>query len=297
MRSYTGLWRCKKICARTGIYISAILLLCWTIAPLLWMFLSSVVDKVSLLDSGSLKIPQEISFERYVEIFRDIPAAMSGAVATKTQVFVRGMLNSLLCTISATAIALLLGGVAAYAFARLKFRGRNWLLISMLFTQLLPVVAFLIPLYLTLRTFGLINRVYTLIILYASMVLPYVIWVLSGYYKSIPRDLEAAACIDGCSYFQAFIRIVLPLAKPGFVAVGCLAFLLSWDEFMYALIFTNSASAKTMPVALSEFSTQYTTDYGMVMTGGCIATIIPLALALFFQRHIVMGLTSGGVKE
>lgn len=144
---------------------------------------------------------------------------------------------------------------------------------------------------------GMIDRLSTLMVLYTGSVLPYVIWVLSGYYRSIPPDLEDAARIDGCSYLQAFFRIVLPLAKPGFVAIGALAFLLSWDEFLYALIFTNLASAKTMTVALSEFSTQYTTDYGMVMTGGCIATIVPLSLAMFFQRHIVTGLTSGGVKN
>lgn len=287
----------RKTAGRVGIYLAAALLFCWTVAPLLWMFLSSIVDKVSLLDSGPLKMPESVSFWRYQEIFADIPAVFAGEVSTKTQVFVRGMINSLLCTLVATSAALILGGVAAYAFARLTFRGGNFLLMAMLFTQLLPVVSLLIPLYMTLRVFGMINRVSTLMILYTGSVLPYVIWVLSSYYRTIPADLESAARIDGCSYLQAFTKVVLPLAKPGFVAVGCLAFLLSWDEFLYALIFTNSASAKTMPVALSEFSTQYTTDYGMVMTGGCLATIVPLTLAMVFQRHIVMGLTSGGVKD
>lgn len=287
----------KKTLGKIGIYIAVILLMIWTLAPILWMFLSSIVDKVTLLDSGPVKLPKEISFWRYKEVFDDIAPAIHGDTSTKTQVFVKGMINSITITISATAIALALGGVAAYAFARLHFKGRQFLLMSMLFTQLLPVVAMLIPLYMVLRNLGMIDKVPTLIVLYIGAVLPYVIWVLSGYYKTIPPDLEDAARIDGCSYLQAFYRIVLPLAKPGFVAIGALAFLLSWDEFLYALIFTNSASAKTMTVALSEFSTQYTTDYGMVMTGGCIATIIPLTLALIFQKHIVMGLTNGGVKN
>ena len=287
----------RRIVISIGIYAAAALLFVWTVAPLVWMFWSSVVDKVSLLDSGPLKLPEEISFWRYGEVFSDFGPAIAGEVSTKTQVFARGLINSVLCTVVATTVALLLGGIAAYAFARLRFMGRRVLLMSMLFTQLIPAVSLLIPLYLTLRILGMINHIYTLMILYTGAVLPYVIWVLSGYYHSIPPDLEDAARIDGCSYLQAFFRIVLPLAKPGFVAIGALAFLLSWDEFLYALIFTNSASAKTMTVALSEFSTQYTTDYGMVMTGGCIATIIPLTLAMIFQRHIVMGLTSGGVKN
>lgn len=283
--------------ARSLLYLAALLLAIWTVAPIAWMFLSSVVDKVSLLDSGPLKWPSKISFWRYGEIFRDIPEVLGGNTSTKTQVFVQGMINSLICTLLSASIALILGGISAYAFARLKFRGGKVLLVSMLFTQLLPIVSLLIPLYMTLRVLKMINHLYTLVILYVGSTLPYVIWVLSNYYKTLPKDLEAAACIDGCTHMQVFFRIVLPLAKPGFVAVGALAFLLSWDEFMYALIFTNSASAKTMTVALSEFSSQYTTDYGMVMTGGCLATIVPLTLALVFQRHIVMGLTAGGVKD
>ena len=288
-------WR--LLIGRIGLYAAACLLFIWTVAPLLWMFISSIVDKVSLLDSGPLHWPNDVSFWRYAEIFNDFGPALAGEVSTKTQVFARGMINSLICTLTATFVSLSLGGIAAYAFSRLKFRGKNFLLMSMLFTQLLPAVSLLIPLYLTLRLLGMINHIHTLIILYTGSVLPYVIWVLSGYYHSVPRDLEDAARIDGSSYLQAFLRIVLPLAKPGFVAIGALAFLLSWDEFLYALIFTNSASAKTMTVALSEFSTQYTTDYGMVMTGGCIAAIVPLTLAMIFQRHIVMGLTAGGVKN
>lgn len=287
----------RRLMGRAGIYFAAALLFLWTVAPLCWMFLSSIVDKVDLLNSGPLTMPKNLSFWRYRGVLADIPAAIAGEVSTKTQVFVRGMINSLMCTLVATASSLALGAVAAYAFTRLCFLGRQFLLMAMLFTQLLPAVSLLIPMYLTLRILGMINRVTTLMILYTGSVLPYVIWVLSAYYKTIPPDLEAAARIDGCNYLQAFCRIVLPLARPGFVAVGCLAFLLSWDEFLYALIFTNSASAKTMTVALSEFSTQYTTDYGMVMTGGCIATLIPLSLALFFQRHIIMGLTSGGIKD
>lgn len=295
MRSVKG--KIKKTLGGAGIYASAALLLIWTVAPLMWMFISSVVDKVTLLDSGPLHMPENISFWRYKEMFAGFISTLQGETSTKTQVFARGIMNSALCTAVSTFSALLIGGISAYAFARLKFRGRKFLLMAMLFTQLLPAVSLLIPMYLILRTMGMIDRLYTLMILYTGSVLPYVIWVLSGYYKTIPPDLEDAARIDGCSYLQAFFRIVLPLAKPGFVAIGALAFLLSWDEFLYALIFTNSANAKTMTVALSEFSTQYTTDYGMVMTGGCIATIIPLSLAMFFQRHIVMGLTAGGVKN
>lgn len=143
----------------------------------------------------------------------------------------------------------------------------------------------------------MIDQPMFLVVLYMSFTLPYVIWVLNGYYKTIPSDLEQAAQIDGCTWFTAYWRIVLPLAKPGLVAVGALSFLMCWDEFMYALIFMTSLSSKTMPVAISEFSTRYGIDYGMISTAGCIATVFPMLLALIFQKYIVTGLTAGGVKD
>ncbi|MCI9217347.1 MAG: carbohydrate ABC transporter permease [Dorea sp.] len=117
------------------------------------------------------------------------------------------------------------------------------------------------------------------------------------FYKTIPKDLEDAARIDGCSRLRAFIQVVISISGPGFVAVGVLVFLMSWDEFMYSLLLITSQSNKTIPVAISEFSSQFGVDYGMMITGGCIATVIPLALALIFQKWISMGLTSGAVKK
>lgn len=283
---------------KTWTYLAAIALMVWTLAPILWMVISSISAKSELLSSGPLRWPEHPTFVRYEQVFASIGGLLRGESPTEsTEVFFRALLNSVAITLMTTALALVLGGMAAYAFARLNFRGKSPLLMLALFIQLLPAVTLVIPLYYLIRALNLIDQMLTLVVVYLSGVLSYVIWVLNGYYKTIPPDLESAARIDGCTYFQAFYRIVLPLAKPGFVAVGALAFLLSWDEFLYALIFTNSASTKTVTVALSEFSTKHGVDYGMLMTGGCLATVIPLALALFFQRYIVMGLTAGGVKD
>ena len=283
---------------RIGIYLSVAALLVWTLSPIAWMVISSISDKSELLDSGPLKWPQNPTFSRYAEIFASVKPLLQGEEPTlNTEIFFRALINSIVITLTTTALALILGGMAAYAFARLDFRGKSPLLMLALFIQLLPAVTLVIPLYYIIRALGMIDRISTLVIIYLSSVLSYVIWVLNGYYKTIPPDLESAARIDGCTYFQAFRRIMLPLAKPGFVAVGALAFLLSWDEFLYALIFTNSASSKTVTVALSEFSTKHGMDYGMLMTGGCLATVLPMCLALFFQRYIIMGLTAGGVKD
>ena len=142
----------------------------------------------------------------------------------------------------------------------------------------------------------MLDHLGTLILINTNAVLAYVIWVLNGYFKSVPFELEEAGRVDGCSWSQGFWKIIMPTALPGYVAVGVLAFLMAWDEFLYALIFTTSETSKTLPVAVSEFGTKYGIDYGMMMTAGLLATVVPLILALIFQRYIVGGLTAGAVK-
>ncbi len=171
-------------------------------------------------------------------------------------------------------------------------------MMGILFIQMLPTVALVMPLYRMANQLGVIDKLPILILLYMSNTLAYAIWVMHGYYKSIPADLEAAARIDGCSYFSAFIHIVIPLAKPGFVAVGLLVFLLSWDELLYAMLFMTSKGTKTFTVAMTEFANKYGgMDYPLLMTAGCLVTIIPMVLVAVFQKHIMMGLTAGGVKN
>lgn len=288
----------RKIASSILLYTLVLLLLVWTLAPILWMVISSASLSSDLLVSKGKWIPSEVTLDRYKSIITDKTIRYRGAdITAPGAVFRKALLNSLLISLSTTFLSLLLGSSAAYAFARLRFRFRRTLLYSALFFQLLPPVALVIPLYLMIRKTGMIDKPITLIVIYMSFTLVYVMWILSNYFRSIPVDLEDAARIDGCSRLGAFIKVILPNAAPGFVAVGTLAFLMSWDEFLYALIFTNSSKSKTIPIAISEFTTQFGIDYGMMMTGGVVATLIPLVLSLIFQRYIVMGLTSGAVKE
>ena len=195
-----------------------------------------------------------------------MPVSYTHLDVYKRQVFIHSIFNSFKVAAVTTGISLLIGGMAAYAFTRLRFRGSNMLMILALFIQLLPTVSLVIPLYETVSRLGMIDRIVTLVVLYLGMVMAYAIWVLHVYFKSIPPDLEDAARIDGCNYFQAFLRIIVPLAKPGYVAVGTLVFLMCWDEFLYALIFMNSKETTTLTVALSQFSTTHGgIDYGMLI--------------------------------
>ena len=181
-------------------------------------------------------------------------------------------------------------------FARLQFRFQRGILLLFLSTYMLPPIAILISLYLTMVQLHLLDTKLGLILVYCSFITPFVLWIMSGYFRSIPRDLEDAARIDGCSRIGALFRVVLPLARPGLLATALFGFLLAWDEFLYALIFTSSLESKTIPVAIAEFTGRHAVDFGMMATGGVLASLPPLLIAFVFQRYIVGGLASGAVK-
>lgn len=287
-----------KILKQTLVYCAVILVVVWTLAPIAWMFLSSIIPGKELLISSGRLIPSEFTFERFNAIILGHPIASSGISMTEQAlVFRKAVLNSIVVAGATTILSLFFGAMAAYAFSRMIFKGKKLMLFAALFFQLLPPIALLIPYYLMVSRAAMIDNLLTLIIVNTNMVLAYVIWVLNGYFRSIPIELEEAARIDGCTWVKAYFRIIIPTVKPGLVAVGALSFLMAWDEFLYALIFTKSSASKTMPVAVSEFGTRFGVDYGMMMTSGVIATLFPLVLALFFQKYIVSGLTAGAVKQ
>ena len=229
----------KRGFKRAGIYLAAIVVLLWTLLPILWMFISSITPTADLLTIDGKWFSENVNFNRYIEIF-----SQSGSSSDAGAQFINSLKNSILVSVLTVIFAILFGGVSAYAFARLRFKFKNTLLMATMFFQLLPSITLVIPLYVIGRKLGMIDQPMFLVVLYMSFTLPYVIWVLNGYYRTIPSDLEQAAQIDGCTWFTAYWRIVLPLAKPGLVAVGALSFLMCWDEFMYALIFMTLYPAR-----------------------------------------------------
>jgi multiple sugar transport system permease protein len=166
----------------------------------------------------------------------------------------------------------------------------------MLFSYMLPPIMILVPLYTIMRDLRLMDTRLGLIIVYSALIMPFAVWILRGYFQSIPHELEDAARIDGCTRLGALIRVVLPLSAPGLVATALFCFLASWEEFLLALVFTSSPAAKTIPIAIAEFTGRHAIDYGMMAAGGVIAAIPPILMALVFQRYLISGLTSGAVK-
>lgn len=287
----------KKRAFRIFIYFAAVLLVIWSLAPIAWMVISSITPSNQMVQSERI-LPDNFTVERYkMVLFGQQIEGVNRNAAAQSAVFRRALVNSVILAVLTTVISIAMGASASYAFARLQFRGSKMFQFTALFFQLLPPIALLIPYYVAVSKMGMLDHLSSLILVNVNFVLVYVIWVMSNFFRSIPRDLENAARIDGCSWLGAYVRIALPNALPGFVAVGALSFLLCWDEFMYALVFTQSDSSKVITVAVSEFGTKFGIDYGMMMTAGVVATVIPMLFLLFFQQYIISGLTNGAVKE
>jgi len=271
------------------IYVFAGFVVIFTLAPFIWMIISSISSTKELLAVPVHWIPQEPTGERYINII------LSRGGST-TVLFNRGLLNSFIVSSAVTLICLLTGTFAGYAFTRLRFPGRGPLLYFFLFTNMAPPIAIVISLYFIYTKVGLFDTKLGLILIYSSLITPFVVWLMRGYFLSIPKDLEDAALIDGCSRFGTLFKVVIPLSVPGLIATGILSFLMAWEEFLFALILTNSEAAKTITVIIAEFIGKHYVDYGMITTGGVLAALPPVLVALAFSKYIIRGLTSGAVK-
>lgn len=273
------------------IHVMAVLMAAVVLLPFAWLIISSLSSTADLNSLHVHLIPEHPTLQRYRDIFTS--SAGGDDVAANFRV---AMVNSLIVATSTVLISMVVGSLAGYAFARLRFRMRRASLMSFVAIYMLPPIALVIPIYVTLASLHLLDSKIGLIITYGSVVTPFCIWTMSNYYMALPEDLEDAARVDGCSRLGAFIRVILPLARPGLVTTAMFGFLLAWDEFLYALILTSSLNSKTIPVAIAEFTGKYSSDFGLVAAGGLLATVPPLILALAFQRYIVGGLATGGVK-
>lgn len=272
------------------IYTLVVLIFLFTIVPFCWLIISSISIKTELLSVPPHWIPKNPTLRSYKEIL------FGGTRTTRAaRYFKQAVGNSIIVAGSATVLCLVIGSIASYSFTRLRFRGRHSLLLMILATQMIPAVAIVIPIYVVMMTLRLLDTHLGLFITYSSFVLPLMIWIMMGYFQTIPIDIEDAARIDGCSRLGTLVRIVLPLAAPGLAATGIFAFIVAWNEFFLALILTEAA-AKTLPVLVSEFSTKFGADYVMMSTGGVLASLPPVILALTFQKYIIKGLTGGAIK-
>jgi len=261
----------------------SVVLLVICLFPFVWMGLSSIKTLAELYTVPPRWWPDEPTIQNYAKVIfaSNIP---------------RYFFNSLVITLGATALALLLAVFASYGFASFEFPGKPYWQAFILIGQLLPTAAIIVPLFITLRVLGLVNTYWGMILIYMIITLPLSVWMLTSYFRAIPRELEEAAIIDGASRVSVLFRIVLPLSIPGIVAVVIYAFVTTWNEFIFALCFATDDSIKTLPIGLAEFSTEFNTDWGAVMAASLIMTMPIILLFLAFQKLFVGGLMAGATK-
>ncbi len=210
--------------------------------------------------------------------------------------FLRYFLNSFIVTISTTVIVIAISLFSSYAFSRLRFRGRRFLLKIIILTQLFPLIVIIIPIYTIYTKLHLINTHISLVIVYLTFTVPVSVWILRGFFKGIPYNLEEAAMVDGCTRLHAFLRIVLPLARPGISATAVYIFIVTWQEFMFALTFMSGQKMRTLPVGILDFVRQYGINWGGLMAASTLITIPVFILFLILQRQFISGLTQGSMK-
>lgn len=257
-------------------------ILAFLLFPFYWTFVTSVKSPGELYSSTVTYWPRDFSFESYRKLFSEYN-------------FLKPMGNSLLVSTLTTAISLTVSVLAAYAFSRYRFKGRKLLMTMFLTNNMFPTVLLLIPLYAIMRRLGILYTPASLVLSYTTFTIPFSIWLLNGYLDDLPLALEEAAMVDGANRAQAFLRIILPILAPCIVATGAYVFMTAWNEYTFAVMFTNEAN-RTIPVALKNLIGQLGVEWGMLTAGGII-TIIPVCIMFFFaQKRLIAGLTAGAVK-
>ena len=250
--------------------------------PFYWAVVASLTPEARLFQQPSL-LPAHVALTHYRALFAE-------------RDFWLPIRNSLVVAGCTTGICVAVGGTCAYALARLRFRGKAALLGLVLAVSMLPQISVVPPLFLVLRRLGLIDTYPGLVLPYLTFAMPLAIWLLTGFFRQLPRELEEAAMVDGASRLRALREVVLPIAMPGLAATAILTFVYAWNEFLFALAFTLGPERQTVPVAIALFRGRYQVPWGQVLAAAVVATAPVAVLVLIFQRRIVQGLTAGAVK-
>lgn len=265
--------------------IAVALIVLVSLAPILWQLLTSFKVNADISAVPNIYFPSRFTFEHYIDLFRRRP-------------FLNYMLNSTFVAVTSTALCLLIGTPAAYALARLRLPGERIILGIILIVTLFPYILLFLGLLEIIRAAGLGNNYLALIIPYTAVNIPLTVLVMRSFFQQLPRDLEDSAKVDGYNTWQMLTRILLPLTAPALVTTGILAFIFSWNEFIFALTFITRESMKTIPVAAAQLggASVFEIPYGPLAAATVVGTLPLVVLVLLFQRRIVQGLTSGAVK-
>jgi len=296
--------------AGRGLFLAAasLVFLSYVLMPVAWLVSSSFQSEREIVSKPPHWLPHEPTAQNFSAIFfagekavtyetrRKGDPATGGFIPSTAGNLLPSMRNSLVVACSVAFLNLLIGVPAAYAMAKVRFRGRQASIYGILTTRVIPDIALVVPFFLFIRNLGLLDTIWSLIITYLAVTVPFSVFILVSYFESLPDELDKAARVDGCSRWQTLTKVFMPLALPSLVAVILFAFLASWNEFLLALMFTQTPKSQTLPIIVASFTSDFTISFSFINAAGVLAIVPPVLLALLFERYIVSGLTAGAVK-
>lgn len=281
-KEHTAAWKIRKGGFTAGAVLALAAILVFLLFPFYWTFVTSIKPNSEIYSAVVRYWPETPTLASYQKLFLDYD-------------FLKPMANSFLVAFCTTVVSLTVSTLAAYAFSRFQFPGRKPLMVMFLTNNMFPVVLLLIPLFSIMRQIGILYTPTALILSYTTFTIPFSVWLINGYLQDLPKSMEEAAMIDGANRAKAFLYVVLPVLMPGIIATGVYVFMTSWNEYTFAVMFTNSGN-RTIPVSLRMLIGQLGIQWDMITAGGII-TIIPVCVMFFFaQKRLVEGLTAGAVK-
>lgn len=293
---------------RALLFFGSVLFSLYVLAPIAWLLSSSMQSEAEITSVPPHWIPEKPTLDNFAAIFKKSEevvtyenrkqgdTATGGFIPSTAANLLPSMKNSFLVAMAVVVLNLLVSVPAAYALAKIRFVGRSSSIYFMLSTRVIPDIALVVPFFLFVQKLGLMDSLWSLIITYLAITVPFSIFILTGYFESLPDELDKAARVDGCSRLQTLLLVFLPLALPSLVAVVLFAFLTSWNEFLLALMFTQTPASQTMPIVVASFTSDFNISFSFINAAGVMAIIPPVIIAIMFERYIVSGLTAGAVK-
>ena len=290
------------------LFFGSLLFALYVLAPVAWLVSSSFQSESEITSVPPHWVPHQPTTHNFTAIFgaqdkvvtyenrRQGDTATGGFIPSTAANLLPGMRNSLIVAIAVVLLNLLVAVPAAYALAKIRFIGRTASIYFMLTTRVIPDIALVVPFFLFVQKLGLMDNLLALVITYLAITIPFSIFILTGYFESLPDELDKAARVDGCSRLQTLVLVYLPLALPSLVAVVLFTFLTSWNEFLLALMFTQTPASQTMPIVVASFTSDFNISFSFINAAGLLAIVPPVAIAILFERYIVSGLTAGAVK-
>lgn len=293
---------------RTMLFVGSLLFSLYVLAPIGWLISSSLQSEAEITSVPPHWVPHAPTLDNFRAIFKTPDekvtyetrkqgdTATGGFVPSTAANLLPAMKNSFIVAAAVVVLNLLVSVPAAYALAKIRFIGRTASLYFMLSTRVIPDIALVVPFFLFVQKLGLMDNLLSLVITYLAVTVPFSIFILTGYFESLPDELDKAARVDGCSRLQTLVLVFLPLALPSIVAVVLFTFLTSWNEFLLALMFTQTTASQTMPIVVASFTSDFNISFSFINAAGALAIVPPVLVAIVFERYIVSGLTAGAVK-